>query len=416
MRKQLLMAAAMSAALACPLYAQPTTAPADAAVSRNTNLDQIHLRSLQAVLDARERREDWHDAAQQAQAPIQDPVLKDQLTQRLSGLAPRVAKELAAHPQDDALVSIDVFREAVGDGKQAMVSVTFEGLGANIGSEYFANVLAGQSKPPEAEGIPANLAPDPDASSYLVFFLGNRALQAGDIPQAKMRQSLIAAINKQHEAAAHQDQLAQQQQKLEEQQANLQQQANDQAQLAANQQAANQQQQQVIPEYPYGVGGSATNGYDDGYYYPGIGVPIVIIPNGYANTREWRERERKREEALEKTYRHRNESNRTAAGQPAKQPAQGTQIVPGSTGIRQPAGQSGTRQPAAQSGVRQPAASTGTRETPAQSGTRSPAGQGATERPAPAPAPHQSSGTGGGAPAGGGGHASGGNSGGTDKK
>ena len=415
MKNQLLPAAAIFAVLACPLCAQTTLPAADATVSGNMNLDQIRLRSLQAVLDARERRQDWHDAAQQAESPIQDPVLKDQLTQRLSGLAPRVARELAAHPQDDAMLSVDVFRDPGADGKQAMVSVTFEGLGANIGSEYFANVLAGQSKPPQAEGIPANLVPDPEASSYLVFFLGNRGLQAGAIPQPKMRQSVIAAINKQREAAAHQDQLAQQQ-KLQEQQANLRQQANDQAQLAANQQAANQQQQ-IIPQYPYGIGGAAPNGYDDGYYYPGIGVPIVITPTGYANTPQWRAREKAREEALEKTYRSGNEGNRTAPGngQPVQPPSEGTQVPPGSMGVRQPPGQAGTRQPAAQNGTRQPASSAGTRETPAQNGTRSPAGQGSTEHQAPAP--HESSGSnGGGSSAGGGGHTSGGGATGGDKK
>jgi hypothetical protein len=409
MRTQLLLAAAISAALALPLCAQTATQPAaDAPLAGNANLDQIHLRSIPAVLDARERRQDWHDAAQQAEAPLQDPVLKDQLTQRLSGLAPRVAKELAAHPQDDALVSIDVFRDPGADGKQAMVSVTFEGLGINIGSDYFANVLAGQSKPPQAEGIPANLVPDPAASSYLVFFLGNRGLQAGDIPQPKMRQSLIAAINKQREAAAHQDQIAQEQAKLQQQQANLQQQANDQAQLAANQQAANQQQQ-IIPEYPYGIGGAA-NGYNDGYYYPGMGVPIVITPNGYANTPEWRAREKAREEALEKTYRSRNEVNRTASGngQPVQPPAEGTQVPAGSIGVREAPGSVGTRQPAAQNGVRQPASGAGTRQPAGEAGTRSPAGQGTSGHQAPAPAPHESTGNSGGASNSGGGHATGG--------
>ena len=396
MRTRLLLAA-VSAALAGSVCAQnaPTTPTPPAA-----NLDTLHLRSLQAVLDAREKRQDWHDAAQQAETPLQVPALKDQLTQRLSGLAPRVAKELAAHPQDDALVSVDVFKEPGGEGKQAMVSVTFEGLGTDISSDYFANVLAGQSKPPEAEGVPAGLVPDPEASSYLVFFLGNRGLQAGDIPQPKMRQSVIAAMNHQREAAAHQDQVAQEQLKAQQQQANLQQQADAQAQLAANQQAANQQQQQqIIPEYPYGIGGAAPNGYDDGYYYPGMGVPIVITPNGYANTPEWRADEKAREEALEKTYRSRNEVNRTASGngQPVQPPPEGVNVPAGSSGVQQPAGQAGTRQPAGASGVRQPASSAGTRQPAASTGTPNAGAQHTTGGQTPA-APHE-----GGAPSGGGG-------------
>lgn len=387
MRTRLLLAAAVSAALAGSVCAQnaPSTPTPTPAATVGANLDTLHLRSLQAVLDAREKRQDWHDAAQQAAMPLQVPVLKDQLTQRLSGLAPRVAKELAAHPQDDALVSVDVFKEPGGEGKQAMVSVTFEGLGTDISSDYFANVLAGQSKPPEAEGVPAGLVPDPEASSYLVFFMGNRGLQAGDIPQPKMRQSVIAAMNHQREAAAHQDQVAQEQLKAQQQQANLQQQADAQAQLAANQQAANQPQQ-IIPEYPYGIGGAAPNGYDDGYYYPGMGVPIVITPNGYANTPEWRAHEKVREEALEKTYRSRNEVNRTASGngQPVQPPPEGVNVPPGSAGVQQPAGQAGTRQPAGTAGVRQPASSAGTRQPAASTGTPSSGGQHPAEGQPPA--------------------------------
>ncbi|HEX3983490.1 MAG TPA: hypothetical protein VHX12_07345, partial [Acidisoma sp.] len=366
MRTRLLLAAAISAALASSSFAQ-TTPPASvppSAATEGGNLDTLHLRSLQAVLDARGRRQDWHDAAQQAETLIQEPVLKQQLTQRLSGLAPRVAKELAAHPQDDALVSVDVFKQPGGDGKQALVSVTFEGMGANLSGDYFANVLAGQSKPPEAEGVPAGLVPDPEASSYLVFFLGNRGLQAGDIPQPKMRQSVIAAINHQREVAAHQDQLAQEQIKAQQQQANLQQQADQQAQLAANQQAANQQQQ-IIPEYPYGIGGAAPNGYDDGYYYPGVGVPIVITPNGYSNTPEWRAHEKRREQALEKTYASRNAANNRS---------EGVTTPPGSQGVQQPAARTGTQQPAGASGVREPAAGAGVRQPAASAGTPSNAG------------------------------------------
>jgi len=430
MRTRLLLAAAISAALASPLVAQTAAPTATKAptVSAGGNLDTIHLRSLQSVLDVREKRQDWHDAAQQAETPLKVDALKDQLTQRLSGLAPRVAKELAAHPQDDALVSIDVFKEPGPDGKQAMISVTFEGMGASIGSDYFSNVLAGQSKPPQAEGVPAGLTPDPEASSYLVFFLGNRGLQAGDIPQPKMRQSVIAVLNHQRDMAAHQDQVAQQQEKALQQQANLQQQATDQAQLAANQQSANQQQT-IIPEYPYGIGGAA-NGYDDGYYYPGVGVPIVITPNGYANTPEWRQHERHREEALEKTHAGRNAVNGTASGngQPVQPAAEGVNVPPGSAGAVNPRpGSVGTVTPPGSAGVRTPAGSQGVRQPAGEAGAHSNAGQGAVERQAPAPAPaaHEGSapegheaagGGGGGAPASSGGNAGGGAAGGGAKK
>jgi hypothetical protein len=441
MLRKLWITAAISAALASPVFAQATRpAPTDAqSAPAGANLDSIRLRSLQAVLDAREKRQDWHDAAQQAEARVQVDALKQQLVQRLSGLAPRVAKELAAHPQDEALVSVAVYKEPGGGGKQAMIAVTFDGLGSEMGSDYFANVLAGETKPPQAEGVPEGLVPDVDASSYLVFFLGNRALEAGDIPQAQMRQSVIAQINRQHELAAHQDQLA-----IEQQKAQAADQAREQAaqQAAARQQANTQRQQpqQAIPEYPYGVGGAAPNGYDDGYYYPGIGVPIVITPNGYANTAEWRARERAREERLEKIYRSRREVNRTGAGkgQPVEPPAEGTPVTPrgagvttppGSQGVRIPPGSQGTPVPRGNQGMRGTPGEAGVRQQPANNRVQSNSSPGTAERPAPTPAPAEREAPtqqapapparGGGAPAGGnsnsGATSGSGNSGGTKK-
>jgi len=43
----------------------------------------VQFRALPAVLDARERRQDWHEAAQQAEAKIKNQPLRDQLTERL---------------------------------------------------------------------------------------------------------------------------------------------------------------------------------------------------------------------------------------------------------------------------------------------------------------------------------------------
>ena len=445
MRTQLLLAAAISAALASPVFAQTTTpsAPDVSAAAAGGNLDAIRLRTLQAVLDAREKQQDWHEAAQQAEAPIREEAIKQQLVQRLSGLAPRVAKELVAHPRDDALVSVAVYKEAGDGGKQAMIAVTFDGLGSQVDGEYFANVLAGQSKPPQVEGVPEGLVPDVESSSFLVFFLGKNGLDAGDIPQAKMRQSVVAAVNRQRELAAHQDQVA-----IEQQRAQAADQARDQAaqQATARQQANQQQPQQIIPEYPYGVGGAAPNGYDDGYYYPGIGVPIVIIPNGFANTPQWRARERAREEKLEKAFRSRREANRTGSGndQPVQPPPEGTAVTPGSEGVNVPPGSQGVQAPAGSQGVRVPPGSQGTRSTPGEAGVRQPAassgirsngGQGINERQAPppaerqspapqrqappasdAPAPAAGGGGGGGAPASGGSTGGGANSGATNNK
>ena len=132
MPSKLWITAAISAALASPVLAQSTRpAPTDSQTApAGANLDAIRLRSLQAVLDAREKRQDWHDAAQQAEAPIQVDALKQQLVQRLSGLAPRVAKALAAHPQDEALVSVTVTATPVPPVIMVGVMSTAESRGA----------------------------------------------------------------------------------------------------------------------------------------------------------------------------------------------------------------------------------------------------------------------------------------------
>ena len=388
MGTRLILLAAISGVLPATLCAQstpatppPTTAPAAA------NPDALRLRSLQAVLDVRERQQDWHQAAQQAQAPIREDALKQQLAARLSGLAPRVAKELTAHPQDDALVSVAVYKQAAGDEKPAMVAVTFEGLGSELGGDYFSNVLAGEMKPPEAEGVPQGLVLDPQSSSYLIFFMGKNGLEGGDIPLEKMKQSVVAAINHQRDLASRQAQheFEQQQRQANADQAAAlrQQQALDQAQQAAS------VQQQTIPEYP-----DINNGYNDGYYYPGIGVPIVITPNGFANNSEWFARERRREESLEKRYARRSQRN-ASTGQPANttgnaetlpRPA-GVVNPPGQAGVVVPPGQAGVQTPAGSQGVRTPAGSQGVQTPAGSQGVRTGAGQGTPTQQQPAPPP-----------------------------
>jgi hypothetical protein len=363
MRTTLLISAAISVALSTVLNGQttpvtPPVAPAPSTSQPATNLGNIRLRALQAVLDARERRTNWHDAAEQAEALVQGDALKAQLTQRLSGLAPRVAKMLTGHPESEALVDVDVYKESAGEGKQALVAVTFEGLDTDIGQDYFAGLLADEVKPPEAEGIPQGLVYDPAASSHLVFFLGKTGLEAGDIPQTKMKQSILAAINHQHELTVEEEQHAFEQQQLQQQ--NLQQQA------AAQQQQLDQAQQAAANgQYP----NNNYNNYDDGYYYPGIGVPIVILPNGFANTPEWRHRERAREEALEKRH---------ARQIPQATPNNPFETLPRPAGVENPPGRAGVTIPPGRAGVEIP---------PGSAGVRTGAGQGNVQRQAPAPPP-----------------------------
>jgi hypothetical protein len=367
MRTTLFISAAVSVGLSAVLSSQttppPPVAPAPSTSQPAADLGNIRLRALQGVLDARERRMNWHDAAEQAEAPVQGDALKAQLTQRLSGLAPRVAKMLVGHPESEALVDVDVYKEAAGEGKQALVAVTFEGLETDIGQDYFAGLLTDVVKPPEAEGIPQGLVYDPAASSHLVFFMGKTGLEAGDIPQAKMKQSILAAMNHQRELTAQQDQHAFEQQQLQQQ--NLQQQAAAQQQQLDQAQQAAASGQQVIPEYP----NDNYNNYDDGYYYPGLGVPIVILPNGYTNTPEWRNRERAREEALEKRY---------ARQAPQATPNNTSERLPRPAGVEIPPGQAGVTNPPGRAGVEIP---------PGSAGIRSGAGQGNVQRQAPAPPP-----------------------------
>jgi hypothetical protein len=404
MPTKLLLTLAASAALSSIGLAQ-TTRPADVQAAPTTlpaqaqsNLTGVQFRALPAVLDARERRQDWQAAAKQAESRLTVDALRSQLDQRLQGLAPRVAQLLAAHPQDNALVSIAAYKQP-SDGKQAMAAVTFDGLSSDIGGDFIGAVLA-DVKPPEAHDIPRGLVFDPDASSYLVLFLGKKGLEGGDIPHATMKQSILAAINHQQEKLDHQHQIAAQQQRAQDEQARNQQRAIDQA---AQQQALAQQagdvQHPVIPEYPYGF-----NGVNDGYYYPGIGVPIVILPDDFADTRQWRDRQRHREEELEE---HARRSGHHHLPQP-----QGLQHPPGSEGIQTGAGQgavnhndhgttTGVRQdspPQREPGAVQPAphqppparqAPAGTHEAPAHEAPRAPAGHEApAAQQAPAPTAH----------------------------
>jgi hypothetical protein len=345
----------------------PATTPS-AALPQTTG---VQLRALQAVLDSRERQQDWHVAAQQAVAMLENDALKAQLTQRLSGLAPRIAKALVAQPQDDALVDIDVYREAGGEGKEAMVSVTFQGMEEQIGGDYYGSVLAGEPAAPQAQDVPQGLVYDPRASSSIVFFMGTKGLQAGNIPHDKMKQSILAAINHQHDLTLHEEQLAYEQEQARQEAAAREQQAA----AAAGLESSGPAQQQVIPDYP-----NTDTGYDDGYYYPGIGVPIVIVPNGIENTPEARQRERRREEALER------QTNEQRRARHAEQPA-ANDSSPFSAGVAIPPGSQGIVNRQGGGGVFEPAGQAGTVNPPGQAGMRTGAGQGNTQRQAPAPPP-----------------------------
>src|ERR1700676_622262 len=87
MLARVLLTSAISAAFALLSRAQ-TYPPAGGTAPTTQGVSQLRLRSLPAVLDARERRRDWHEAAQQAASRIADQGLRSQFNQRLSGLVP----------------------------------------------------------------------------------------------------------------------------------------------------------------------------------------------------------------------------------------------------------------------------------------------------------------------------------------
>lgn len=355
-----LASAVMGSAL--PASAAPTTLPAaPAAVGDGGG---VRLRALQPVLDARERRQDWQQAADAAVQRVDSAPLRKELTQRLTGLAAHLAKALSAQPHDDALVTVAVYREPGLEGKQAMVAVTFDGMGSDVSPNIFADVLADLPNPPKANEASGKLVLDPQATSYLVFFLDRDGLKASDVPHDKMKQSVMLAINRQHQEAARSEVAAQRQADTAFQ-ARAQQQSTD---LSVAQQAAASEaagglsagrSPYVIPEI-----------VNDGYAYPGVGVPIVILPSGTVvqpNNQANGQQPRGTQDLNQKRQPF------PAPGQPGGAPA---------AGVNQPAGSAGVNQPAGSAGISQPAGSAGVRQPTGQAGQQS---SSSTDRPAPPP-------------------------------
>jgi hypothetical protein len=303
------------------LPSSTTAEPGDVAATTGT----IQFRALPAVLDARERRQDWHQAAQHAADRIQDPALKSQFNQRLAGLVPMIAKALMAQPQEDALVTVAVYRDPAKPANHAMVAVTFDGLGGQIGQTFFADVIAGMPKVPDAEGVPKSLTLDTEATSYLVFFLGKNQLLAGDIPHPVMGRSVVAMINRQRETDRR---------------------GAGAVAVAPGAGSAPRQSPTAPPQdpshpeigslQPYG-GYIDTGAYapvNDGYYYPSaVGVPIVILPGEFPSSPDYLARQRARQKELERHYQQNadtpngNHSN-TAQSPNYNTPRSGNSVTP----------------------------------------------------------------------------------------
>src|SRR5437667_91666 len=125
---------------------------------------------------------------------------------------------------------------------------------------------AGAPAPPQTEGTPTSLPRDTEASSYLIFFLDNRRLGAGDIPQSLMVKSILLAANRQQEKARA-GQVSGTAAPPPVQQPPIAEQAMDARQGSAYEPG-------IAPLYP---------DVNDGYYYPVIGVPIIILPGEDSN-------------------------------------------------------------------------------------------------------------------------------------
>lgn len=351
--------------------AVPTTLPAAQAAG---GVNGVRLRALQPVLDARERRQDWQQAADTAIQRVDSEPLRKELSRRLAGLAPRVAKALTAQPHDDALVTVAVYRLPGLEGKQAMVAVTFDGMGSDINPNVFADILADLPNAPQAKGAGDKLVLDPQATSYLVYYLDRDGLKASDVPHDKMKQSVMLSVNRQHEEAAK-SALAAQHQADVAAQARVQQQAPD---LSAAQQASASEAAQGA----YAPG--ASSGYvipevvNDGYAYPGVGVPIVILPSGSVAQPTSTQGNGLPPHGTAELNQKRQPF--PSAGQPGGPPA-------AAAGVNQPAGSAGVNQPAGSAGVNQPAGAAGVREPAAKAGQQTPSS--AAQRPAPAPPPQR---------------------------
>src|SRR5665213_4348646 len=335
-RISILTLAAVTAVTPVYAFGQTTpgapTAPVSKSLPSTETIAQtqgLTLRSLPAVLDARERHQDWHSAAEQAGGRIQDPALKSQFNQRLAGIVPAVAKVLIGHPQDYALVTVGVYRTKGAPDKQAMVAVTLNGLDSQLGADFFADVVAGLPQIPTGEGLPTNLSLDTEATSYLLFFLGEKQLEAGDIAHTTFGKSIMLATNRvqkdaEAQAVATVNADRARTAAAQERAANTQAQANQSANrptnvptnsngVATNGYADGQSAGYVAPGNPYGYASNYPL-VNDGYYYPGIGVPIVILPGEAQTTPQIQQRQTDREHRLEKQFQRR--AGGTGSGSP----------------------------------------------------------------------------------------------------
>jgi len=181
-------ASATSAPAASQPAASPPLPPAD-----NSGIAPT---ALSAVKNIMEHPQAWQKAVQGLMDKIDDPQLRQQLSEGLSNLTPQIARGLLDYRGDTAYATVAVYRQAGEAGKQAAVALAFEGFGGRLDATFYGRVLADMPRPPDAvdSASPKGLVLDAPASCYLCFFLSADGLCAGAIPHETFKQELAAAF------------------------------------------------------------------------------------------------------------------------------------------------------------------------------------------------------------------------------
>ncbi len=246
-------------------------------------------------------------------------------------------------------MTIAVYRERKTEN-EVLAAVAFEGLGDSLNPSFYPRVLSNLPEVPQnKENQPLSLELDPNATSYLCFYLDHGDLKAGDIAHSQMKQSLGLAIQRSRQQPTapvaggvwprSQAVLEQQQADLRAEQAAANQQA-DQAQ--ANQQASDAQpaSAQVSSDWttPYWTADNnnapyyGTDGWIPWYaYVPGYGQQPVIVQPDYRQHHHHRDRDRNDGSAQSQTPASpdRVQNGTAAPARPLNRPIEPPTLPPG---------------------------------------------------------------------------------------
>jgi hypothetical protein len=155
----------------------------------------ITLGSLPAVQEVLERRVAWKDAEEQALAKIDNKALQGQVQHRLTDVATQVSKDLLARVDAQAIVTVAVYKDPKTN-RQALAAVAYEGRSDQLDPSFFARVVADLPQAPRVQQDQGNLELDQTATTHILFFLDHGNLDAGAIPNLKLKQSLSLAATK----------------------------------------------------------------------------------------------------------------------------------------------------------------------------------------------------------------------------